>query len=425
MHGSSGGTNTSCYIRIPFTLDPESLPKMKSLELEVMYDDGFVAFLNEEKIAEQNAPAIVSWNSNSASSGEAGAAIAIDVSSHIQNLVAGDNLLAIHGLNWSLTSSDFLIMAKLSGDSSFTAPGNINKNAVEYSSPLSIDQFYVIKTRVFYNNEWSALNEIKVNNQSGLIISELNYHPMENPPGGQLEFIELKNIAGEVIDLGTCAFSDGVSYRFPIGTEIEPGEFIVLASDRTVFENEYGFKPFDEFTGALDNQGERITITRDSTEVIYDLQYDDEPPWPECADGRGGTLVPVSPDTKADYQQAAYWRCSAQYNGSPGEDDPDITNIPEGNDINEFQVGQNYPNPFSDHTYIIYTIPYRSKVRVEVYSVMGQKIAVISDEMKEAGKHITAWNGTGQDGRQVPDGLYFCRISFNGITRFITLVSAK
>ena len=421
MYGSDGGTNTSCYIRIPFTIDSVTLSELKSLKLEMMFDDGFAAYLNETKIAEENAPAGLTWNSASSSSNEASAARSIDVSIYLPNLVAGNNLLAIHGLNKNLTSSDFLIMAKLSGDSTASSPGSINKNAIEYSTPLSIDQYYVINTRAFYNSEWSALNEISVYNPTDLIISELNYHPMEL--GGLLEFIELKNIGTEVIDLGTCSFTDGVSYSFPHGTTIEPDEFMVLASDSTAFETEYGFKPFDEFTGSLDNQGERLTLSRDSIEVIYDLRYDDELPWPECADGRGGTLVPVNPATKANYWQSGYWRCSAQFNGSPGEDDPDVTYIPEGNELDQvFQVGPNYPNPFSDYTYIDYTIPFKSKVKVEVYSVLGQKIAILSDEMQEAGKHTIGWNGTGQDGRSVSDGIYYCRISISGYSRTIILV---
>ncbi len=424
MYGGDGGTNTSCYIRIPFNIDSITLSKLKSLKLEMMFDDGFVAFINETKIAEVNAPATLTWNSATTSSTEASAAMTIDVSSNIQNLAAGDNLLAIHGLNKNLTSSDFLIMAKLYGDSSVTDPGSINQNAFEYSVPLTINQYSVIKTRAFSNNEWSALNEITVYNPTDLIISELNYHPMTS--GGELEFIELKNIGGEVIDLGACSFTEGISYSFPQGTTIEPGKFIILSSDSITFYNEYRFKPFDEFQGSLDNQGERLTLSRDSIEVIYDLRYDDEAPWPECADGKGGTLVPVNPATKANYQQPGYWRCSAQFNGSPGEEDPDITNIPEENELHGlYQVGQNYPNPFSDYTYIDYTIPFKSKVRVEVYSVLGQKITILSDETQVAGKHTIGWNGTGKDGRLVPDGFYYFRFCFDGYTRTISVVLFK
>ncbi|MFO7656981.1 MAG: lamin tail domain-containing protein [Bacteroidales bacterium] len=429
MYGSDGGTNTSCYIRIPFTIDSETLSELKSLKLEIMCDDGFVAFLNETKIAEENAPASLNWNSPATISKEAGAATAIDVSSYLQNLVEGNNLLAIHGLNRSLTSSDFLIMVKLSGDSSNNTPWNINENAFEYSAPLTVNKYLLIKTRTLYNNEWSALNEIKVYNPTNLIISELNYHPVGNinATEGQLEFIELKNIGQEVIDLGTCSFTDGVSYSFPPGTTIGPDEFIVLASDRTAFENEYGFLPFDEFTGSLDNKGERLTLIRDSAEVIYDLRYDDNAPWPECADGKGGSLVPVNPNTKANYQQPAYWRCAAGLNGSPGEDDPDVpSGISERAEPDElYRVGQNYPNPFSDYTCIEYIIPSKSNVKVEVYSILGQKITELADEMQDAGKHTVEWDGTGQDGRALSDGIYFCRISVNSHVKTIRLILIK
>jgi len=423
MYGSSGSTNTSCYIRIPFTIDSVTLSDLKSLKLEMMFDDGFVAYLNETKIAEENVPATFAWNSMASGSLEADAVVSIDVSSFIQNLVVGNNLLAIQGMNHSLTSSDFLIMAKLLGSNTVSSSGILNENAVEYSTPLFINQYYVIKTRAFDNNQWSALNEITVYNPTDLIISELNYHPIEE----QLEFIELKNIGSETIDLGTCSFTVGVLYGFPQGATIEPDKFIVLASDRTEFENKYGFKPFDEFTGALNNKGERLVLSKNNIEVIYDLRYDDKTPWPLKADGKGGTLVPVDPTTKVNYQQPVYWRSSAQLNGSPGEDDPDvITNISEGNELTELiQVGQNYPNPFSDYTCIDYVIPFKSKVKIEVYSVLGQKVANLSDEVQDAGKHTIRWNGTGQDGKLLLNGIYFCRISINSYVKTIGLILNK
>jgi len=385
-----------------------------------MFDDGFVAYLNETKIAEENAPATLAWNSMATVSDEADAAVTIDVSSSIQNLVVGNNLLAIQGINRSLTSSDFLIMAKLFGGNTVSSSRILNENAVEYSSPININQYYAIKTRAYYNNQWSALNEITVYNPTDLIISELNYHPIKD----QLEFIELKNIGKETIDLGTCSFTDGVEYDFPQGTTIEPDNFIVLASDRTEFENQYGFKPFDEYTGTLSNKGERLVLSKNNVEVIYDLRYDDKAPWPLKADGKGETLVPVDPTTKVNYQQPVYWRCSSQLYGSPGKDDSDvILNISEGYELTElYQVGQNYPNPFSNNTYIDYVIPFKSKVKVEVYSILGQKVANLSDEIQDAGKHTIGWNGTGQDGKLLSNGIYFCRISINNYVKTIRLI---
>ncbi|MDA7888596.1 PKD domain-containing protein, partial [Akkermansiaceae bacterium] len=110
--------NESCYIRIPFTIDGSLDPAdIVSLKLSMRYDDGFVAYLNGVKIAEDNAPASPGWDAGaldnrSDSSAEGYAEFSADTG--LAALVPGENILAIHGLNNGAGSSDFLIQPKLS-----------------------------------------------------------------------------------------------------------------------------------------------------------------------------------------------------------------------------------------------------------------------------------------------------------------------
>jgi len=111
MYGVVG----SCYIRIPFVFSGDE-DALDSMALRVQYDDGFVAFLNGEEIARRNFEGEPAWDSvASVTHGDTEAVFfeRVDVSNHIRLLHAGDNVLAIHGLNASLTSSDFLINAEL------------------------------------------------------------------------------------------------------------------------------------------------------------------------------------------------------------------------------------------------------------------------------------------------------------------------
>ena len=52
----------------------------------------------------------------------------------------------------------------------------------------------------------------------------------------------------------------------------------------------------------------------------------------------------------------------------------------------EFYLSQNYPNPFRDKTTIKYCVPYKTKVKLEVFDIEGKKIKILIDEEKEAGK---------------------------------------
>jgi len=114
MYGA--GRNNTCYIRVPFTVAADSLADANELTLSVRYDDAFVAYLNGREIARRNFTGTPVWNSRAASSREANVGDvdeAIDVTEFRGDLKPGANLLAVHGMNSSLTSSDFLITVSL------------------------------------------------------------------------------------------------------------------------------------------------------------------------------------------------------------------------------------------------------------------------------------------------------------------------
>ncbi|HVR75829.1 MAG TPA: lamin tail domain-containing protein, partial [Planctomycetota bacterium] len=101
--------NTSIYIRIPFDVpDPALLDVMK---FRVRYDDGFVAFVNGQVIASSStAPPVLEWNSAAARSHVARTFEEFDVSSSVQHLKPGRNILAIQGLNTSISNNDLFIL---------------------------------------------------------------------------------------------------------------------------------------------------------------------------------------------------------------------------------------------------------------------------------------------------------------------------
>lgn len=110
--------STSAYLRIPFTVD-DAL-KFKLLTLRMRYDDGFIAYLNGTEIARANAPdgTRLPWNTTSPSSrveSQATEFAAFDLTSQRSLLTNGENILAIHGMNQSIDSSDFLISPELEG----------------------------------------------------------------------------------------------------------------------------------------------------------------------------------------------------------------------------------------------------------------------------------------------------------------------
>ncbi|MBK7143294.1 MAG: T9SS type A sorting domain-containing protein [bacterium] len=75
-----------------------------------------------------------------------------------------------------------------------------------------------------------------------------------------------------------------------------------------------------------------------------------------------------------------------------------------------FFLAQNYPNPFNPTTVIAFSLPERSRVTVEVFNILGQRVRRLLDEEKPSGDYRVVWNGTDQSGNQVASGVYLYRL---------------
>jgi len=76
----------------------------------------------------------------------------------------------------------------------------------------------------------------------------------------------------------------------------------------------------------------------------------------------------------------------------------------------QFKLYDPYPNPFNPSTRISFDLPFRSKVNLVVYNILGQEVAKLLDEEKDAGKYEVIW-----DASKLSSGVYFYRIEANSI----------
>ena len=74
----------------------------------------------------------------------------------------------------------------------------------------------------------------------------------------------------------------------------------------------------------------------------------------------------------------------------------------------EYALIQNYPNPFNPVTTINYEIPMQSMVEINIYNALGEKVAVLVNEMKEAGRYNVEFNAAGYS-----SGIYIYQIKAN------------
>jgi hypothetical protein len=73
--------------------------------------------------------------------------------------------------------------------------------------------------------------------------------------------------------------------------------------------------------------------------------------------------------------------------------------------VNTFQLYQNYPNPFNPTTNISYTVPQSSEVRIDIFNVLGQRVATLVNNRVDAGTHTVQF-----DARSFASGMYLYRI---------------
>jgi hypothetical protein len=361
---------STVYLRKTFTVD--DLSAVGSLDMEVKYNDGFVAWINGTLVASGNVSATdlaYSATTGRAKSVSSFATIALPPDPNAY-LKAGQNVLAVHLLNMTLTNTNCYLDARLvakppvteePNDATTTriVQGRRGKYEIEanwqsgeitpYNSRVTIPagaveagKTYRVRCRMKDNtNRWSNWSE-PVQFAAGaplagkarlpLVITELMYNPPASASEDgwdrdEFEFVELMNAGTAAIDLAGVSLSEGVTFSFA-GSAVQqlgPGQFVLVVRNRVAFECRYGtalaLLIAGEYGGKLSNSGERLKLTDLGTGVLADFEYKDS--WYGSTDGQGRSLVLASPTgTTADQLgQKASWRASSQWGGSPGAAD--------------------------------------------------------------------------------------------------------
>ena len=65
------------------------------------------------------------------------------------------------------------------------------------------------------------------------------------------------------------------------------------------------------------------------------------------------------------------------------------------NNVRSFAVRQNFPNPFNEVTTIPFSVGADSQIRISVYNMLGEEVAVLLDDFCTAGEYRTHWNAEG------------------------------
>ena len=307
--------NPTCYLRMNF--DVENPGDLGILTLRMKYDDGFIAYLNGERVAASRFPDDPQWNSRARGSNSDSRAVVFenfDISESIGLLRAGRNVLAIHGMNSSDGSSDFLILPEVTA-------------AAVDDSGLVLDSPSIIRARTLSGDAWSALEEVRFYFDTHVRITEVMYHPASPPEEspwseGDFEFLELANAGSSSVSLAGVSLAGGVRFDFT-GSAVErlgPGEVVVLVRNLEAFASRYDLGRIlvaGEYEGRLDNDNEPLRLVGPQGGHILDFEYSDA--WHPATDGEGRSLeIADALGERDSWKAAASWVQSAEPLGSPG-----------------------------------------------------------------------------------------------------------
>ena len=212
-----------------------------------------------------------------------------------------------------------------------------------------------------------------------LVITKINYKPQETaafPESDDLEFIEIQNTGSTLVALTGIYLSKlGVSYQFPVNETLAAGESIYLAGDAATFQNKYGFIPFDTFTRDLSNSSQNLTLSDAFGNVIDQVTYTDETPWPEAADGDGFYLELT--DVNSDNSLASNWIATSEESLS--------VNGLHNSEV-DFAV---YPNPAKGKLMVSSKQIIREII---IFNPLGQEIKNVNVNLKSAEINISKLN---------------------------------
>jgi len=304
---------TSYFRRTFDVTDPAAAGELIA---ELVRDDGAVVYLNGTEIIRDGIPqGPVSNNTlaNVTAGGDDETAIrAYPVPRAL--LVRGRNVIPAEVHQTSRTSSDTRFNFALKGSS-----------AVE----LQITEPVTFKARARNGTTWSALSvarfvdeQARIPEIGELLISEIHY----NPDGSdEYEFIELYNATDSVLDLSDLKFIEGVEFLFPKRSLLNPKSVGLVVENIEQFNQRYGdpmsadYFPnltiYGQWSGQLSNGGETIRILTNNGENRLSVTYGTDLPWPEEADGAGGSLELLS--SELDSADPSSWR-STTPQGTPG-----------------------------------------------------------------------------------------------------------
>lgn len=164
-----------------------------------------------------------------------------------------------------------------------------------------------------------------------IIINEIMYHPPLDLE--ELQYVELFNRGQAEVDLSGWSFAKGIEFKFPKGTKLGAGGYLVVCRNSRMFAGNYGDRivTVGNFSGKLSHRGEKIELNNAAGFLIDSVKYSDSKAWPKGPDGHSTSLERICPFGSS--HDAGNWAGSAlpafeRPAGTPGRQNDSFSATP-------------------------------------------------------------------------------------------------
>lgn len=201
-------------------------------------------------------------------------------------------------------------------------------------------------------------------------------------------------------DANVEGFHDDLDYY---GVIAEAGD--TLIGETAPFSSELWARDFDAYMYLYDAEGNELATNDDGgfdwhSKIQYEVTVDGT--YYFLVIGQDAHVAPRSDDSDRirDPARGEYKFALSRINGgiiTPNEEEPSL--------VYDFKLGQNYPNPFNPTTNIQYQIANTANVTLDVFNVLGQRVATLVNGRQTAGAYTVTF-----DARGLSSGMYFYRL---------------
>ncbi len=248
-----------------------------------------------------------------------------------------------------------------------------------------------------------------------IVINEI----MQNPSAvgdSDGEWFELFNPTGSAVDINGWTIKDDGSDSHTIDNggalTIAAGGYLVLGINGDSGTN--GGVTVDYVYSGLtlgNSDDEVVLVYSDGVSEVDRVNYDGGTNFPDPTGASMELNNPSNDNTVGSNWNEATATFGAGDLGTPGAQNSTFVNsIERGNPAAaaSFKLYVNFPNPFNPSTTLRFDVPQHAEnIELAVYDVIGQKVVTLYQGSATRGQYTTRWNGTNQNGQNVPSGVYF------------------